>query len=241
MSVTKDARRLEPLGWSRAASQLLLKLTQKHLLHPQRAPDLKTPWQGPDGDAPLQANQANQATHRSFPTRFGPGPWPRPRQRPGTSQRRQSASWHPDSARLTDSLAADLLCLEAKWTSRALEGRRGKAFQDVLPLEAPLASTPGCPDTLTGAERLQAAGGEAPGRGLEGAPREGAAVPIPEGPLPVGIDGGPSVGGRPSRTPLRSGGPESAGLSTRGGWGHGLAHAMGVGATGRPPIELAPR
>jgi hypothetical protein len=67
---------------------------------------------------------------------------------------------------------------------------RVKLLQDVLPLDDPLPPVTMRNHVLKLAERLEDALGEEHMSFIEGCPRDWGAWPIPDGPLPVGIDGG---------------------------------------------------
>jgi hypothetical protein len=65
-----------------------------------------------------------------------------------------------------------------------------QALRDFLPLDATLAINTVRHDTLKVAERLETELGEEQWSFIEGCPRDWAALPIPDGPITVGIDGG---------------------------------------------------
>src|SRR5262245_26716287 len=107
-----------------------------------------------------------------------------------TCRRRKTTSFRPLSALLTASVAPELLFIEAKWSSLASYGLTVKALKDFLPLDATLAINTVRHDTLKVAERLEAELGEEQRSFIEGCPRDWAQLPIPDGPITVGIDGG---------------------------------------------------
>jgi hypothetical protein len=94
------------------------------------------------------------------------------------------------SALLTESVAPELLFIESKWSSLASYGLTVKALKDFLPLDATLTINTVRHDTLKVAERLEAELGEEQWSFIDGCPRDWAKLPIPDGPLTVGIDGG---------------------------------------------------
>jgi len=65
-----------------------------------------------------------------------------------------------------------------------------KLLQDVLPFDEPLQAVTIRNHVFTLAERLEDALGEEHMSFIEGCPRDWGALPIPDGPLTVGIDGG---------------------------------------------------
>jgi len=165
----------------------LLKLIQKKLLQEQIDRYLKTRSQCPDCGAPLKAKNY---TNRSFRPLFGTFKLPSPRLRHCQCQRRKTASFRPLSALLTESVAPELLFIESKWSSLTSYGLTVKAFKNFLPLDATLAINTVRHDTLKVAERLESELGEEQWTFIEGAPRDWAALPIPDGLITVGIDGG---------------------------------------------------
>jgi hypothetical protein len=187
VSLKQDCHRIEHLGLTLSESKQLLKLIQKKLLQQQIDRYLKTRSQCPDCGAPLKAKNY---TNRSFRTLFGTFKLPSPRLRHCTCQRRKTASFRPLSALLTESVAPELLFIESKWSSLASYGLTIKAFKDFLPLDATLAINTVRHDTLKVAERLEAELGEEQWSFIDGSPRDWAKLPIPDGPITVGIDGG---------------------------------------------------
>jgi hypothetical protein len=90
----------------------------------------------------------------------------------------------------TESVSPELLFIEAKWSSLASYGLTVEALKDFLPLNVSLAINTVRHDALKVAERLEAELGEERWSFIEGCPRDWAELPIPDGPITVGIDGG---------------------------------------------------
>jgi hypothetical protein len=80
--------------------------------------------------------------------------------------------------------------METKWSSLVSYGMTVEALKDFLPLDATLAINTVRHDTLQVAERLEAELGDEQWSFIDGCPRDWAALPIPDGPITVGIDGG---------------------------------------------------
>jgi hypothetical protein len=80
--------------------------------------------------------------------------------------------------------------METKWASLVSYGLTVEALTDFLPLDGTLDVKTVRHDTLKVAERCEAELGEEQGNCIEGGPRDGGNLPIPDGPIPVGIDGG---------------------------------------------------
>ncbi len=94
------------------------------------------------------------------------------------------------SALLTESVAPELLYMEAKWSSLVSYGMSLDALQDFLPLDRTLDVKTVRYDTLKVAKRLEAELGDEQSGFIEGDPREWERLPLPEGVFTVGIDGG---------------------------------------------------
>ena len=80
--------------------------------------------------------------------------------------------------------------METKWASLVSYGLTIDALTDFLPLEVTLDVKTVRHDTLKVAERCEAALGEEQWSFIEGCPRDWGILPIPDGPITVGIDGG---------------------------------------------------
>jgi hypothetical protein len=187
VTLQKDSHRLEHLGLTLAEAKQLLKRIQKTLLEEQIARYLDTHGQCPDCGATLKAKSS---TNRSFRTLFGTCKLPSPRLFHCPCRRRKTTSFRPLAALLTESVAPELLFIETKWSSLASYGLTVKALKDFLPLDATLAINTVRHDTLQVAERLEAELGEEQWSCIDACQREWAELPIPDGPITVGIDGG---------------------------------------------------
>ena len=187
VSFNKDSRRIEHLGLTLAESKQLLKRIQQKLLRQQIDHYLESRSQCPDCGATLKAKSY---TNRSFRTVFGTFKLASPRLFHCRCRRRKTVSFRPLTALLPASVSPELLFIEAKWSSLASYGLTVKALKDFLPLDASLAINTVRHDTLKVAERLEAELGEEQWSFITGCPRDWAALPIPDGPITVGIDGG---------------------------------------------------
>jgi hypothetical protein len=87
-------------------------------------------------------------------------------------------------------VAPELLFMETKWSSLVSYGLTVEALTDFLPLDVTLDVKTVRHDTLKIAERCEAELGEEQGSFIEGCPRDWGTLPIPDGPITVGIDGG---------------------------------------------------
>jgi hypothetical protein len=90
----------------------------------------------------------------------------------------------------TESVAPELLYMEAKWSSLVSYGMSLDALQDFLPLDLTLDVKTVRYDTLKVAKRLEAELGDDQSGFIEGEPSDWDFLPPPEGFFTVGIDGG---------------------------------------------------
>ena len=127
---------------------------------------------------------------RSFRTLFGTLTLDSPRLEHCDCTRQKTSSFRPLSALLPESVAPELLYMEAKWASLVSYGLSLDALQDFLPLDRSQDVKTVRYDTLKVAKRLEAELGEEQQRFIEGTPSEWDLLPRPEGAFKVGIDGG---------------------------------------------------
>src|SRR6266850_5040117 len=187
ITFNKHNQRIEHLGLSLAESKELLSTLQRHLLHQQVDTFLDTCSTCPDCGTPLTLKAHGS---RSLRTLFGTFKVYSPRLEHCDCTRRKTSSFRPLSALLTDSVAPELLYMEAKWSSLVSYGMSLDALQDFLPLDLSLDVKTVRYDTLKVAKRMEAELGEERSGFIEGDPRDGERLPTPEGFFTVGIDGG---------------------------------------------------
>src|SRR5712691_358126 len=187
VTLQKDAQRIEHLGLTLREAKQLLNTLQKHLLQHQVAAFLEACATCPDCGTLLKAKGAHT---RTFRTLFGTCKLASPRLFHCRCTRRKTASFRPLSSLLTESVAPELLFMETKWSSLVSYGLTVDALTDFLPLEVTLDVKTVRHDTLKIAERCEAELGEEHGSFIEGCPRDWGNLPIPDGPITVGIDGG---------------------------------------------------
>jgi len=96
----------------------------------------------------------------------------------------------PLSALLTESVALELLYMEAKWSSLVSYGLGLDALQDFLPLDLTLDVKTVRYDTLKVAKRLEAELGDEHPCFIDGSPSDWVLLLQPDGAFTVGIDGG---------------------------------------------------
>jgi hypothetical protein len=187
ITLNKNNQRIEHLGLTLAESKHLLSTLQWHLLQQQVNTFLDTCSDCPDCGTPLNLKARSS---RSVRTLFGTCKFSSPRLEHGDCTRRKTSSFRPLAALLTESVAPELLYMEAKWSSLVSYGMRLDALQDFLPLDRTLDVKTVRYDTLKVAKRLEAELGDDQSGFIEGDASDWDLLPLPEGSFKVGIDGG---------------------------------------------------
>src|SRR5262245_55917454 len=137
-----------------------------------------------------KARRSKGVHHTVFRTVFGTLPVASPRLYQCPCQAPATASFSPLATLLPERTTPDLLYLETKWAALMSYGLTVKLLQDVLPINEPLEAVTIRNHVLTVAQRLKDALGEEQWAFIDKCPAEVAALPMPDGPLIVGIDGG---------------------------------------------------
>ena len=114
ITLDKNHQRIEHLGLTLAESKQLLSTLQRQLLQQQITTFLDTRSTCPDCGTPLKLKAH---ASRSFRTLFGTFQFDSPRLEHCDCTRHQTSSFRPLSALLTESVAPELLYMEAKWSS----------------------------------------------------------------------------------------------------------------------------
>jgi hypothetical protein len=186
VTLKKDHRRLEHLGLTLQEAKQLLNTIQKRLLQRQVDAFLDACSSCPDCGALLKVKGYHT---RSFRTLFGTFKLPSP-QLFHCRCRRKTTSFGPLSSLFTESVAPELLFMETKWASLVSYGMTVNALTDFLPLDVTLDVKAVRRDTLKVAERCEAELGDEQWSFITGCPRDWGNLPIPDGPITVGVDGG---------------------------------------------------
>src|SRR6266704_348812 len=187
ITLNKNHQRIEHLGLTMAESKQLLSTLQRHLLQQQVHTFLHTSSTCQDCNTPLTLKAHGS---RSFRTLFGTFKLPSPRLELCLCKRPEPSSFRPLSALLTDSVAPELLYMEAKWSSLVSYGMSLDALQDFLPLDRTLDVKTVRYDTRKEAKRLGAELGDEHPCFIDGSPSDWVLLPQPDGTFTVGIDGG---------------------------------------------------
>jgi hypothetical protein len=135
ITLDKNNRRIEHLGLTLAEAKQLLSTLQRHLLQQQVATFLDT-CSTCTNCGTLLKMKAHAS--RSCRTLFGTFTLDSPRLEHCHRTRHTTSSFRPLSALLTESVAPELLSMEAKWSSLVSYGMSLDALQDFLPLAVTL-------------------------------------------------------------------------------------------------------
>src|SRR6516165_11416419 len=159
ITLNKNNQRIEHLGLTLAEAKQLLSTLQRHLLQHQVDTFLDTCATCADCGALLKVKAH---ASRSFRTLFGTFQFDSPRLEHCDCTQRKTSSFRPLAALLTESVAPELLYMEAKWSSLVSYGMSLDALQDFLPLDLSLDVKTVRYDTLKVAKRLEAELGDEP-------------------------------------------------------------------------------
>ncbi len=183
----KGCQQLEQLGLTLAESKALLHATQQALLDQQAAIFLRAHACCPRCGAKLSIKGHHTLTFRTL---FGNIDLVSPRLRTCPCQPQHHASVSPLAALVTERTAPELQFMETKWASLVSYGLTVKVLRDFLPIDEKLNPSTIRNHTLHVAQRCEAELGEERVFFIDGCPHEWEALPTPEGPITVGIDGG---------------------------------------------------
>jgi hypothetical protein len=187
VTLKKPCQRVEHLGLTLKEAKQLLKTLQHRLLQRQVDAFLAASATCPDCRTPRKVKGYHS---RSFRTLFGTFKLTSLRLFHCRYTRRKTTSFRPLSSLLTASVAPELLFMETKWASLVSYGMTVKTLTDFLPLDVTLDVKTVRHDTLMVAERCEAELGDEQWSFITGCPRDWGTLPIPDGPITVGIDGG---------------------------------------------------
>jgi hypothetical protein len=125
-----------------------------------------------------------------FRTLFGVLPIDSPRLSHCPCQAHATTTFSPLATLLPDHTTPELLFLETQWAALVSYGLTIKLLQDVLPFDEPLQAVTIRNHVLRLAEQLEDALGDEHWSFIDSCPAEWSGLPMPDGPLTVGIDGG---------------------------------------------------
>ena len=135
-----------------------------------------------------------------FRTPFGDVPMTAPRLKHCRCDTSSSESFSPLAGLFSEHVAPEMLYLETKWASLIPFGVTVDLLKDVLPVGTTLNAETVRSHLHRVATRMEGELGQERASFIEGSPSDRARLPLPEGPVVVGIDGGYVRAREPGRT-----------------------------------------
>ena len=185
--VEKDGQRIEQVGLTLTEAKALLAALQQRIVERQAAAFLATHTHCQACGTPLPTKGHHTLTFRTL---FGTLTLQSPRLRHCSCAPHATTTFSPLVDLLPEQTAPELLFMETKWASLMSYGLTAQALKDFLPVDARLNDQTVRNHTLAVAQRCEAALGDEQWAFVDGCPADWEALPIPDGPLTVGIDGG---------------------------------------------------
>jgi hypothetical protein len=102
----------------------------------------------------------------------------------------ETAPWSPLTALLPEHTAPERLFMDTTWAALVSYGLTVQARTDFLPVDETRSVSTVRTTAVAVAQRCEAERGEEPRSCIEGGPRDWGQLPLPDGPMTVGIDGG---------------------------------------------------
>jgi hypothetical protein len=175
------------LGLTLAEGKAMLKALQEVVVQQQLTAYLKT--QRPCAHCGnLQGRKGSHTTQ--VRTVFGTISVQSPRLYQCPCQPHPTKTYSPLAVLLPEHLTPELLFLETKWAALVSYGVTAELLHEVLPIDEALAPRTIREHVFTVAERLEQELGDEQWSFIDSCPAEWSRLPIPNGPLTVGIDGG---------------------------------------------------
>ncbi|GGO83985.1 hypothetical protein GCM10011348_29180 [Marinobacterium nitratireducens] len=183
----REALDLATLGLTLAEGKGLLKAIQEALVEKQTTAYLDTQCHCPVCG---KARPRKGGHHITVRTLFGKLTLDSPRLFHCDCQPHPTKTFSPLAQRLPERISPERLFLETKWGSLASYGLTVDLLKEVLPLDEQLNAITLRNHLLQVAERMEQALGEEQGCFIEGCQLDWDRLPLPDGPLTVGLDGG---------------------------------------------------
>jgi len=187
VTVERAALQPETLGLSLAEGKAILSGLQTLVVERQVAAHLESERRCP---ACGKARRRKGRHPLHFRTIFGPQTLTSPRLRHCPCQGQQQRTFSPLAALLPERTSPELTYLATKGAALASYGLTTKLLQDVLPLDTGLHPEMVRRQVQRVAERAEQALGSEPPSFIPGGQCDRDDLPIPDGPLTVGLDGG---------------------------------------------------
>ncbi len=178
---------LETLGLTLAEGKAILKTIQEVMVEKPLGAYVEAQRHCPDCGKLRPSKGHHEVTLRTV---FGNLTLNSPRFHHCACRPRQAKTFSPLAELLPEHTSPELLFLETKWASLVSYGMTAELLKDVLPVDEKLNDVTIRNHVLKVAARMEQALGEERYALIEGCQRDWDRLPMPDGPLTVGIDGG---------------------------------------------------
>jgi hypothetical protein len=185
--VEKNCQRIEQVGLTLAEAKALLQAAQQCIVERQTAAFLSMHTHCQACGTPLRTKGHHALTFRTL---FGTITLTSPRVHRCSCTSHATATDSPLTELLPERTAPELLFMETKWASLVSYGLTAQALKDFLPVDARLNDQTVRNHTLAVAQRCEAEPGDKQWAFIDGCQYDWEHLPIPDGPITVGIDGG---------------------------------------------------
>ena len=183
----KGHDRHEATGLSIEEGKALLKSLQHKVIEAQAEAFCASKSVCPDCRRRLRRKGTHSIRYRTV---FGDIPVTSPRYYQCACEDRHPKTFSPLTDLLPDHTAPELLWLETKWSSLVSFGAATDLLKDVLPIGESLNAETVRDHLHKAARRMEGELADEQSSFIETCPRDRVAMPLPEGPITVGIDGG---------------------------------------------------
>ena len=183
----KACQRIEQVGLTLTEAKTLLTGLQQRIVERQIASFVATHRHCQTCGQALRTKGHHSPTFRTF---FGTIMLSRIRFRQCQCTPNETATFSPLTELLSEHTAPELLFLETKWASLVSYGLTAQALKDFLPVDETLSVGTVRTNAPAVAQRCETELGDEQMSLIDGCPQDWEQLPIPDGPIIVGIDGG---------------------------------------------------
>jgi hypothetical protein len=185
--IEREGVEMETLGLTLAEGKLILKKIQEGVVQGQIHDALARWHKCPDCGQARQSKGHHDVTIRTL---FGNVELKSPRLEHCRCQPHEEKTFSPLQTLLPEHTSPEMLYLEVKWSSLLPYAVSCDLLHDVLPVNEKLSAVTIRNHLFEVAERMEKELGEERPSLIEGCEQDGEQLPLPDGPLTVGLDGG---------------------------------------------------
>jgi hypothetical protein len=187
MILNKDSQQIEHIGLTLAESKEVLKQLQTYIIKEQVESFLEANKYCPHCRTKHKIKGYHTITFRTL---FGDIELDSPQWYHCPCRPQKTVTFSPLTSLLPEHTSPELLFIETKWASLVSYGMTLQALQDFLPINEKLNEATVRNHTMEVAQRCEAELGDEQVFFIDGCPRDWQALPPPESPITVGMDGG---------------------------------------------------